>query len=100
MTKKEVNIQPLGSKILVSPMKLEEKTTGGLILPPSATEDQKPETGIVVKLGTGINEKGEKINFGIKVGDRIFFKSYSPDEIEIEGNKYFLVDNSDILAII
>ncbi len=100
MPKQEVKVQPLGSKILISPMQLEEKTTGGLILPPSATEDQKPETGVVVKLGTGINEKGEKVHFSVKVGDKIFFKSYSPDEIEIEGNKYFLVDNSDILAII
>jgi chaperonin GroES len=100
MSKKEIKIQPLGAKVLIAPKKVEEKTRGGLIVPPTAAEDQKPESGVVVKLGTGINEKGEKISFSVKVGDIVFFKTYSPDEIEIEGEKYFLVDNTDILAII
>jgi chaperonin GroES len=100
MTKKELNITPLGTKVLISPQKVEEKTSGGLIVPPSASEDSKPETGVVVKLGDGLNAKGEKMHFSVKVGDKVFFKSYSPDEIEVEGEKYFLVDSSDILAII
>ena len=100
MPKKVLNITPLGTKVLISPMKVEEKTRGGLIVPPTASEDQKPETGVVVKLGDGLNAKGEKMHFSVKVGDKVFFKSYSPDEIEVEGEKYYLVDNSDILAII
>ena len=98
--KKDIKVQPLGTKVLISPMKVEEKTTGGLIVPPTASADSKPETGIVVKLGDGLNAKGEKMHFSIKVGDKVFFKSYSPDEVEVEGEKYFLVENSDILAII
>jgi chaperonin GroES len=98
--KKDISIQPLGTKILIAPQKVEEKTTGGLIVPPSASEDQKPEAGVVVKLGDGLNAKGEKMHFNVKVGDKVFFKTYSPDEIELDGEKYFLVDNSDILAII
>ncbi len=98
--KKEIKVQPLGTKVLIAPQEVEEKTTGGLIVPPSATEDQKPEAGVVVKLGDGLNAKGEKMHFSVKVGDKVFFKSYSPDEIEIDGKKYFLVDSSDILAII
>ena len=100
MVKKIIKVQPLGTKVLISPLKMEEKTTGGLIVPPSASQDQKPETGIVIKLGDGLNAKGEKMHFSVKVGDKVFFKSYSPDEIEVEGEKYYLVDNSDILAII
>jgi chaperonin GroES len=95
-----MKVKPLGTKVLISPMKVEEKTSGGLIVPPSASEDSKPETGIVVKLGDGLNAKGEKMHFSVKVGDKVFFKSYSPDEIEVDGEKYFLVDSSDILAII
>lgn len=98
--KKEVKVQPLGTKVLVAPEQMEEKTSGGLIVPPSASEDQKPEIGVVVKLGDGLNAKGEKMHFNVKVGDKVFFKSYSPDEIEINGEKYFLVENSDILAVI
>ncbi len=100
MTKKTVNVTPLGTRVLISPLKVEEKTTGGLIVPPSASEDQKPETGTVVKLGDGLNAKGEKMHFSVKVGDKVFFKSYSPDEVEVAGEKFFLVDSSDILAII
>ncbi len=98
--KKDIKVQPLGTKVLISPMKVEEKTTGGLIVPPTAAQDSKPETGVVVKLGDGLNAKGEKMHFSVKVGDKVFFKSYSPDEVEVEGEKYFLVENSDILAII
>ncbi len=100
MSKKTLNITPLGTKVLVSPQEVEEKTTGGLIVPPTASEDTKPETGTVVKLGDGLNAKGEKMHFSVKVGDKVFFKSYSLDEIEVEGEKYFLVENSDILATI
>jgi len=96
---KEIKISPIGNRVLVSPDKVDEKTTGGLILPPSSTEDQKPETGVVVKLGMG-KVKGKEIDFNVKIGDRIYFKKYSPDEVEIDGQKYLLLDAGDILAII
>ncbi len=95
-----IKIQPIGAKILVAPKKQEEKTKGGLIVPSTASEDQKPEMGEVIKLGTGVNERGEKINFCVKKGDTVFFKKYSPDEIEVEGEKYFIIDNMDILAVL
>ncbi len=98
--KKNLKVQPLGTRVLVAPQEVEEKTSGGLIVPPSASEEQKPEMGKVVKLGDGLNSKGEKMHFGVKVGDKVFFKSYSLDEIEVEGEKYFLVDVADILAIV
>lgn len=98
--KKDIKVQPLGTRVLVAPKEIEEKTTGGLIVPPSASEDQKSEMGEVVKLGDGLNAKGEKLPFNVKVGDKVFFKSYSLEEIEVDGEKYFLVDSVDILAII
>ncbi len=96
---KDIKISPIGKRVLVFPDKVDEKTTGGLILPPSSTEDQKPETGVVVKLGEG-KVKGKEIDFNVKVGDRIYFKKYSPDELEVDGQKYLLLDVGDILAII
>jgi chaperonin GroES len=96
---KEIKITPIGSRVLVSPDKVDEKTTGGLILPPTSTEDQKPETGIIVKLGEG-KLKGKQVDFNVKVGDRVYFKKYSPDELEIDGEKFLLLDAGDILAII
>ena len=70
---KEIKITPIGSRVLVSPDKVDEKTTGGLILPPTSTEDQKPETGIIVKLGEG-KVKGKQMEFNVNVGDRVYFK--------------------------
>ncbi|HOV29644.1 MAG TPA: co-chaperone GroES [Candidatus Dojkabacteria bacterium] len=94
-----MKIKPLGKKVLVKPDKLEEKTAGGLVLPPSSTEGEKPETGVIIKLGEG-TIKGKKITFDVKVGDRVYFKKYSPDEIEVDSEKYFILDSDDILAIL
>ena len=96
---KDIKITPIGSRVLVSPDKVDEKTTGGLILPPTSTEDQKPETGVIVKLGEG-KVKGKQMEFNVKVGDRVYFKKYSPDELEIEGERFLLLDAGDILAVI
>lgn len=99
MADKNIKVQPLGRRVLVKPDEIEEKTSGGLVLPPSSTSDQKSETGQIVKLGEG-ESKGKKITFDLKVGDRVYFKKYSPDEVEVEGEKYFIIDVDDILAII
>lgn len=96
---KEIKITPLGGRVLVTPDAVEERTSAGLYLPPSSTDDQKPETGIVAKLGEG-KVKGKDVSFNVKVGDRIYFKKYSPDEIEVDGERFFLLDNDDILAVI
>ena len=96
---KNIKVQPLGKRVLVQADRVEEKTAGGLVLPPSASEDQKPETGIVVVLGKG-KEDGKEISFDVSVGDRIYFKKYSADELEIDDEKYLLLSSEDILAII
>lgn len=96
---KNIKIQPLGKRVLIKPDEVEEVTSGGLVLPPSASEDRKPETGVILKLGQG-KEKGKDITFEVEVGDRVYFKKYSADEFELDNEKYFLLDTADILAII
>ncbi len=96
---KTIKLEPLGKRVLIQPDKIEETTKGGLVLPPSASEDQKPETGTVVKLGKG-KEEGKDIQFEVSVGDRVYFKKYSPDEVKIDEEVYLLIDTEDILAII
>lgn len=95
----KIKVQPLGKRVLLKPDDVEETTTGGLVLPPSASEDQNPETGVVVKLGEG-KEDGKDITFYVSEGDRVYFKKYSPDEILIDDEQYFLLDVEDILAVI
>lgn len=96
---KSIKLEPLGKRVLIQPDKVEEVTKGGLVLPPSASEDQKPETGTIVKLGKG-KEEGKEITFEVSVGDRVYFKKYSPDEVQIDDETYLLIDVEDILAII
>ena len=96
---KTIKLEPLGKRVLIQPDKVEEVTKGGLVLPPSASEDQKSETGTIVKLGKG-KEKGKEITFEVSVGDRVYFKKYSPDEVQIDEHTYLLIDVDDILAII
>lgn len=91
----EVKLQPLGKRVLVKPVEKETKTAGGLIIP-DTVEDKKSSQGTVVKLGQTV----EKHEFKVKVGDMVFFKKYTPEELEIDGEKYMLVDEKDILAVV
>lgn len=93
---KDVKLQPLGKRVVVMPDEIEETTSGGLIIPPTAQEDKKPEVGVVVKLGTG----GKNFTFSVKVGDKVFFKKYSPDELDVDGTTYYIIDEEDILAVV
>ena len=96
----DIKIQPLGNRILVKPQEEEETIAGGLVVPPNANDDKRPAMGEVLKLGKGKDEDGKEVKFPFKKGDIIYFKKYSPNEIEVEGEQYLIVDIEDILAII
>jgi chaperonin GroES len=91
----EAKITPIGKRILVKPEEIEEKTKAGLYIPPTANEDKKSSSGKVIKLGTA-----EKSKFAMKVGDRVYFKKYSPEELTVDGEKYLVIETSDVIAII
>lgn len=92
-------LQPIGGNILVKP-EAEQKTASGIVIP-DTVDKEKPQRGKVITLGTGkLNEKGEKLAFNVKVGDTVMFKKYSPDELEVDGEDYLIMEESDILAII
>jgi chaperonin GroES len=96
----KVNIKPLGGRILVQPLEEEEVTESGLIIPDTASKE-KPQQGKVIALGTGkVTDEGKNIDFRVKVGDKILFKKYSPDEVELGGEEYLVMDEDDILAVI
>ena len=66
-----------------------------------AAEKEKPIKGKVVASGVGrLNEKGERVPMSVKVGDIVLFKKYGPDEIEVDGKKYLVGAENDILAIV
>lgn len=88
-------IQPIGYRVLVKPTELENKSVGGLVIPPSAQEGEQAALGEVVKLGIAPD-----MEFQVKEGDVIFFKKYSKEEITVDGEEYYIVEADDILAII
>ncbi len=94
-----MQLKPLGNHIVLEPVDQEKMTKSGIVLPENASE--KPTQGTIVAVGPGKrNEKGEIIAMSVKVGDRVLFKKYGPDEIELDGKKYLVGDEDDVLAIV
>jgi chaperonin GroES len=83
----------------VQPFEAEEKTRGGIVLPDSARE--KPLQGKVIAAGPGklIEKTGERGQMSVKVGDRVIYGKYSGTEVDLEGETYVILRESDILAI-
>lgn len=89
-----MNIKPLADRVLVKPAAAEEKTISGIIIPDSAKE--KPLKGEVLAVGSGT--KDEKME--VAVGNTVLYGKYAGTELEWEGEKYLIMRQSDILAII
>ena len=89
-----MNIKPLADRVLIKPAAAEEKTVGGIIIPDSAKE--KPLKGEVKAVGNGTKDE----EMVVKVGDNVLYDKYAGTEIELEGEKYLIMRQSDILAII
>ena len=95
-----MKLQPLSNHLFIEAEKEEEKTKSCILLPDTA-EKEKPVKGTVVAVGPGkLNEKSERVPMSVKVGDKVLFKKYGPDEIELDGKKYLVGDEDDILAIL
>jgi chaperonin GroES len=98
-TAKKLKIRPLDDRVVVQPFEAEERTAGGIVLPDSARE--KPQQGKVVATGPGklLEKTGERGKMELKVSDRVFYGKYSGTEIEIDGEDYVILRESDVLAV-
>jgi chaperonin GroES len=95
-----MNIKPLADYVLIEPIKEEEKTESGILLPQTA-EKEKPEQGKIIAVGPGKKNKDNQIiPLEVKVGQKILFTKYGPNEIKIDDKKYLIAKEEDILAII
>ena len=88
-----MNIKPLADRVLVLPEQAEEKV-GGIIIPDTAKE--KPQHGTIVAAGNGTKDE-EMI---LKEGDEILYGKYSGTELEVEGTKFLIMRQSDVLAVV
>jgi len=95
-----MNIKPLADRVLIKPMdSLEEKSSGGIIIPDTAKE--KPMQGEVKETGNGRQtEEGKVIPMTVKKGDRILYGKYSGTEIKVNGEELLIMRESDVLAIV
>jgi len=94
-----MNIKPLADRILIRPEQAEEKTSGGIYLPETANKD-KPMRGEVVAVGPGkLDNKGKRVALEVRAGDTVIFSKWAGTEIKVEGDKYLLMKEDDVLAI-
>lgn len=95
-----MNIKPLSDHILIEPMRQEEKTKSGILLPESA-EKERPEQGRVVAVGPGRKtSSGKIIPLEVKPGQKVLFTKYGPNEIKVDDKEYLIAKEEDILAIL
>jgi chaperonin GroES len=94
-----MKVQPLANRVFIEPVSQEKQTKSGIVLPESTT-GEKPMMGKIIAVGPGKVDDGKRIPMSVKIGDTVLFKKYGPDEVEIEGKKYLVGDEDDILAVV
>lgn len=95
----KVNIQPLGDRVLIKQIEEKEQVKGGIIIPDAAKEKSQEATVVAVGLGRKLDD-GKRASFDVKVGDRVLISKYGGTEVSHGGDKYMLLREDDIVAIL
>jgi chaperonin GroES len=93
-----MKIKPLGDKVVIKTLEAEHKTASGIVIPDTAKE--KPAQGKVMAVGPGKVKDGKKVPMNVKVGDKVLYSKYSPQEVKVNGEEYLIISEEDILAIV
>lgn len=95
-----MNLKPLNDRLIVKALPKEEVTKSGIIIP-DTVDKERPEQGEVIAVGPGkLKDDGERVPMSIKVGEKVMFKKYAPDEIKIDNEEYLVLSEYDILAVV
>jgi len=98
-SKTKIKFRPMDDRVLVEPSEAEGMTSGGIILPDTARE--KPQRGKVIASGPGkLLDSGKRGEMSVRVGDEVFYGKYSGTEVEFGPDKYVVIRENDILAIV
>ena len=89
-----MNIKPLADRVLIKAAPAEEKTAGGIIIPDTAKE--KPLQGEVLAVGNGTKDE----EMVLKAGDTVLYGKYAGTEVELDGEKYLIMRQGDVLAVL
>ena len=100
-SQKKFSLKPLADRVIVLPVDTagEKKLASGIIIPETA-DKEKPMQGTVVAAGDGRIEDGKRVPMTVKVGDKVLFGKYSHEEIKQGGETYYILSESNILAVI
>jgi chaperonin GroES len=94
-----MNLKPLGDRVVVKPLEEEEAMQSGLYIPDTAKE--KPIKGEVISVGPGkVLDNGSRVAMDLNPGQKVIFAKYGGTEIKLDGNKYMILSERDVLAII
>ena len=95
--KAKTKLVPLADRIVITPLKQEEVTSSGLVIPDTAKD--KPQQGQVVAVGPGrLDDNGKRVVMDLSVGDRILYAKYTGTEIKLDNEEYIVLNEKDILA--
>ncbi|HCC06701.1 MAG TPA: co-chaperone GroES [Clostridiales bacterium] len=92
-----MKLRPLGDKVVLKQLEAEEKTVSGIVLPTKSQE--KPQEAEVIAVGPGGFVEGKEVKMEVKVGDKVLYAKYSGTEVKKGEEKYMIVSQNDILAI-
>jgi chaperonin GroES len=96
-TKTKTKLVPLADRIVITPLKQEEITASGLVIPDTVKE--KPQQGEVVAVGPGaLDDNGKRVAMDISVGDRILYAKYTGTEVKLDNEEYIVLNEKDVLA--
>lgn len=93
-----MTIKPLGDRVVIKNVEMEETTKSGIVLPGAAKE--KPQMAEVLAVGPGGLVDGKEVKMNVKVGDKVIYSKYAGTEVKLEREEYIIVRQNDILAIV
>lgn len=94
-----MKLRPLDDRVVIKQSEAEEKTSGGIILPDTAKE--KPQIGKIVAVGPGkMLDNGKRNKMSVKKNDKVIYGKYMGSDVEIDGEKYVILREDDILGIV
>ena len=93
-----MRLEPLGDRVVLKQLVAEETTKSGIVLPGQSKE--KPQQAEVIAVGPGGMVDGNEVVMNVAVGDQVIYSKYAGTDVELEGEKYIIVKQNDILAIV
>jgi chaperonin GroES len=94
-----MKLRPLQDRVIVKQSDAEEKTKSGILLPDTAKE--KPTKGKVIAVGPGkLDDDGKPMELAVRSGDTVFYGKYSGTDVEVDGDKFVILRETDILGVL